>query len=172
MDIAGTKSILKILDPQAIRLWRDAVGDLHLELRTEEGETVHHERVRPLRAFPLTAPDTYITFFSERNDYLGVLESLDDVDERTEELLRDEMERRYFLPQIIQIHYLRIHAGIISWRVETDRGPRRFDVRDRDDIRFIPPRRMVIKDVDGNRFEIQDYMELDDRSLTLLEQLL
>jgi hypothetical protein len=172
MDIAGAGAVLKILDPRTTRVWRDAVGDMHLEVRGEDGEMVQHERVRPLRAFPLTAPDVYITFFSEKSDYLGVLESMSDVEERTEELLRDELERRYFLPQIIRIDFLRIHAGIIFWRVDTDRGPRRFDVRDRDDIRLMPPRRMVIKDVDGNRFEIQDYMELDDESLSLLEQLL
>ena len=104
--------------------------------------------------------------------YVGVIQSLSDVDEPTEELLRDELERRYFLPQILRIDFLRINAGIVSWRVETDRGPRAFDVRDREEIRFMPPRRMVLRDVDGNRYEIQDYKQMDDLSLYLLDQLL
>jgi len=172
MDIEGAGSLLKILDPETTHVWRDPVGDLHLEVRGDSGEQVHHERILLLRAFPLTAPDEFVTFFNEENEYLGVLESLQDVDERTEELLRAELEKRYFLPQILTIDFLRISSGIISWRVETDRGPRSLDVRDRDDIRFMPGHRMVIRDVDGNRFEIQDYTELDDWSFYLLEQLL
>ena len=170
MDGAG--SLLRILDPSTTRIWRDAVGDLHMEVQEESGETTHHESVRPLRAFPLTAPDEFITFFGEKNVYVGVIQSLSDVDEPTEELLRDELERRYFLPQILRIDFLRINAGIVSWRVETDRGPRAFDVRDREEIRFMPPRRMVLRDVDGNRYEIQDYKQMDDLSLYLLDQLL
>lgn len=172
MDIDGSLDLLKILDPKRIRVWKDAEGNLCLEVRDASGEVNRYERVRPMRAFPLTAPDEFITFFSEKNEYLGALEHLQGVDERTEELLRDELEWRYLLPQIQQIHRLRVNAGIISWQVETDRGPRSFDVRDRDDIRFMPGHRIVIKDVDGNRFEIPDYWQLDDWSYSQLEQLL
>ncbi|NLC56672.1 MAG: DUF1854 domain-containing protein [Armatimonadetes bacterium] len=172
MDIDGSVDVLKILNPATTRLWRDRVGNLCLEVRLADGEPVQYEKVRPMRAFPLSAPEEFITFFGEKNDYLGMLESLDGVDERTEELLRAELEVRYLLPQIVRIDRLRLNGGVISWRVETDRGPRTFDVRDRDEIRFMPGHRIVIKDVDGNRFEIPDYWELDDWSYSQLEQLL
>ena len=122
MDIEGAEGLLRILDPRTTHVWRDGIGDLILEMCDEAGETVRHEHICPVRAFPLTAADEFITFFTEENEYLGVLESLRQVDERTEELLREELEHRYFLPQITSISFLRINAGIIQWRVETDRG--------------------------------------------------
>ena len=61
---------------------------------------------------------------------------------------------------------------MISWDVETDRGPHHFDMRDRDDVRLVAGNRLLIIDADGNRYEVPDYSRLDSRSRGILEQLL
>ena len=60
-------------------------------------------------------------------------------------------------------------AQAARWEVETDRGYRVFDIRDREDLRLIGGTRVLLQDADGNRFEIEDIGELDDRSRRLLE---
>jgi hypothetical protein len=53
--------------------------------------------------------------------------------------------------------------------VETDKGQREFETRYKEDIRKLPGGRVIIKDADGNRYEIKDYMKLDKRSVSLID---
>jgi hypothetical protein len=59
--------------------------------------------------------------------------------------------------------------GVLHWVVQTDRGERRFDVRGRDEIQLVTPDHYVIRDIDGNRFEISSLLTLDARSLAMLD---
>ena len=85
-------------------------------------------------------------------------------------VLEEELAKRYFLPQIRAVYDLKSHMGVMTWEVETDRGRRQFEVRGRDNVRHLPGSRLVLRDVDGNRYEISDYRALDAKSLDLLEQ--
>ncbi|NLC56756.1 MAG: DUF1854 domain-containing protein [Armatimonadetes bacterium] len=172
MGVKDSTGLLKAFDPHRLRIWRDSFGDLQLETVEPDGERKRYERVYPSRAYPLTAPAEFISFFDPDDNFVGMLASLDDVDAATRRLLEEEFDRRYFVVRITAVQSLRVNAGIISWRVETDRGPRTFEVRDRDDIRTEPPARLIIKDVDGNRYEVPDHTRLDRVSRELLEQLL
>jgi hypothetical protein len=51
-----------------------------------------------------------------------------------------------------------------------DGGYRAFDVRDREDVRVFGGARVLLQDADGDRFEIDDIHELDDRSRRLLDK--
>jgi len=63
--------------------------------------------------------------------------------------------------------------GIVTWDVQTDRGPRRYIVRGlRDNVHEQSDFRLMVTDVDGNRFEIPDYTVLDARSRAKLELIL
>lgn len=59
--------------------------------------------------------------------------------------------------------------GVTRWKVETDRGPRTFDVATRHDVRPVGPNRYLIRDVDGNRYEIPNTAQLDAASRALLD---
>ena len=60
--------------------------------------------------------------------------------------------------------------GHLYWDVETDHGFRKFVTRARDEgIYPIGGRRLLIVDMTGNRYEIEDYHRLDARSLRFLE---
>ncbi|MBI3948083.1 MAG: DUF1854 domain-containing protein [Armatimonadetes bacterium] len=172
METPGGRSILKELDPEKTRFQLDEFGDLQVEMPGEEGETEQHARVRTTRTFPLTSPEEFISFFDEEDNYIGTLRHFRLVDPATRALLLGELDRRYFMPRIRQIRNIRISAGITSWEVETDRGLRRFDVRDREDLRPLPPNRILVKDADGNRYEIPDWTQLDQRSRDFMVQLL
>ncbi len=90
----------------------------------------------------------------------------------TRALLENELDQRYFIPLVITVNSFRLKLGVQSWEVVTDRGPRAFDVRERDDYRVLPTHRLLIRDVDGNRYEIPDYTALDPRTVDAIEQVL
>ena len=74
------------------------------------------------------------------------------------------------MPRVTDILDLRERMNGVEWEVQTNRGPRSFQVRHvRWSVRRIGPRRLVIKDVDGNRYEIRDWMQLSPASQKLLE---
>ena len=63
--------------------------------------------------------------------------------------------------------------GYSYWMVDTDAGPRRFTVQSgKNNVTVVAERRLLIVDVDGNRFSIADYTRLDRSVLRTLETLL
>ena len=53
--------------------------------------------------------------------------------------------------------------------VETTQGDVEFGIRTRYDIVTLESGRVLIKDADGNRYEIENYNKLDPKSIALLQ---
>jgi hypothetical protein len=83
--------------------------------------------------------------------------------------LAEELEKSYFIPQIKRITNLEEKYAISHWEVETNKGIHTFSVQNREEIRLLSSGRVIIKDSDGNRYEIPDYRKLDSKSLAFLE---
>jgi hypothetical protein len=62
-----------------------------------------------------------------------------------------------------------VDFGIQRWEVETDRGPRVFEVRSREDLRWLHPGHLIVRDIDGNRYEIKRFDDLDSASRIKIE---
>ena len=68
---------------------------------------------------------------------------------------------------------LKEEFGYSYWLVDTDAGPRRFTVQSgKNNVTVVGERRLLIVDVDGNRFFVDDYHRLDRNVLKTLETLL
>ena len=66
---------------------------------------------------------------------------------------------------------MRNEYGTSYWDVQTDRGPREFVVQNvSENAQWLGDHRLLITDVDGNRFEIPHLDELDKKSLAAVEQ--
>lgn len=161
------------LDPAQIDLDRDESGRLRLRLNgtRQDGHLgpVVYENVKPVRCFTHTLPERYISLCDAEGKEIGLIEDLAALPPAAHALLREELEKRYFVPEIVRIHRLTNNHGVTSWQVETDRGPRAFEVRSRDDVRRLPNGLILITDVDGNRFRISHRSHLDARSRGLLD---
>jgi len=160
-----TREVRK-LDPRRVTFRRNKRGQLVLILR--DGEVYEDVQVR--RTFPLSAPNRWLSVCTAEEEEIGLLPTLDGLDKQSRRLLQGELEKRYFLPQITVVHSVRSVRGVIHWEVETDRGPRTFEVRGRDNIRELPGQRLLIRDIDGNRYEIRDYRALDPRTVEEIER--
>jgi len=154
---------------QPILLTRDPSGSLRC---SADGEPPIE--VKPARLFPLTNPTQYIVLSDTEGNEVRTINDIGELDMESGEHLRAELDRTYFLPRIKHVLSLRESRGILQWSVQTDKGPREFEVRSRDDIRFLKHRRVqiIIKDIDGNRFEIWDAGRMDSRSRALLDRIL
>ena len=107
---------------------------------------------------------------ASRAEEIGVIKDIQKMDSQSQKIIEEELEIMYFTPRIIRIHRIKSERGSYKWVVETDKGEREFDIRHREDIRVIESNRVVVKDVDGNRFEIPNYNRLDSRSKSMLER--
>ncbi|MCS6859048.1 MAG: DUF1854 domain-containing protein [Abditibacteriales bacterium] len=157
---------IRYFDPKQIVIKRNQFNELVVEL--ENGETL--ENVTPVRAFPLTAPTKFIAITNQDGEDLGLIEDVEKLDRASRTILEEELAKRYFIPRIHRVLSLKNRFGVLSWEVETDRGVRTFEIRERDDIRRLPgTNRVLLRDVDGNRYEIPDTTQLDVASQMLLE---
>jgi len=147
-----------------IRITRNSQGALVLEQPGEEPRPV-----KPVRALPLTDPEHWIGLMDEKGKPLLMVESLASLDPDSRELLSRELEQTYFLPKITCIQSIFEDYGVLLVSVETDRGSRNFEIRSREHIRFLPAGRILLRDLDGNRYEVPCIQDLDPRSQTLAQ---
>ena len=159
-------SRLEIASPERVRIWRDPFRRLHVEV---EGEAEHVD-VRPAPVFPVSGTANYVSFLDGEDKEVLLLRNPEGLDPDSLRVLREELARAYFVPKITRILLIEDSHGAARWEVETDRGYRVFDVRDREDVRVIGGRRILLQDADGNRFEIEDAAQLDERSRKLLDR--
>jgi len=153
------------LDPTKIRIIRDSHRRVLLKVGEEE-KVVY----RVMRSFPLTGPEKYLSLADEEGKELGMIRQLKDLDPSSRKILEEELERAYFVPIIKRILAVKeLYGGVTDIAVETDRGYREFELRSKETIRFVGLSRIMITDVDGNRYEIRDMGAMDARSKSLIE---
>lgn len=158
--------------------YKDFRGDSdHVQIeRPQHGNNVrlrvngeNHDIGRIASAFPLSSSLESVAFFDTDGEEIGVMKKAEALDESSRCILREELEKSYFMPRILEIQEMVESLGIETWNVVTDKGERTFEVRDpRRKVRKLSETRVVIKDVDGNRYEIKDWTQLDRNSIRLL----
>ena len=164
----GLTDEVTYLDPDKARFFIDAFEDLNLELAG--GGTYAGVRVK--RAFPLTRDDCFIVVQDREGGEIGSLARLDELDRASRQVVEGELDRAYFTPRIQRITKVTVAYRVPRWEVETDRGPRAFEIySSRRDIRHLGGGRVLVQDADGNRYEIPDYRRLEPASRALVEEM-
>ena len=168
---AGPKTTtIRYLEPSRVRAWRPA-GSALLRIELAEDRTIVSAIIK--RVFPLSNESAFLSIQEKDGHEVGILKSLEGVDSMTRESIEAEFDRRYYTPKITQITTLVQEAGMWRFDVKTQRGEKRFFVRNWRDSAFeMNPGRWHILSVDGGRYELQDLSKLDEVSQRLLELLL
>lgn len=133
-------------------------GFVSLKLNGEE-----YPRVQVARMFPFTDPEEYISIrtVGERSKEIGIIKSMKELKKETAELLRGQLELRYFTPVITKVINVKEEYGHAYFDVVTDRGECRFTIRSGGgSVVHLSETRIIINDVDENRFEIPDVNKL------------
>lgn len=159
---------IRFLTPEEC-VFKVSVGGL---LSLQIGDDVY-EGISIQRAFPFSHGDAYLSVRDKDAKEIGMIRSLSQFGGEAERLIANELERRYFVPTITRISRIKEEFGYAYWDVDTDRGPRRFTVRGlQESVLPIGEQRILIIDVDGNRFEIPEVAALDAKSFKLIDALL
>ncbi len=156
---------VQFLDAPNVKIARNSFEELTVELP----DGTSHANVEAVRSFPLTDSNKYITLLDSEGGEIGIIQDIKHLPRESAETLVSELQKRYFMPKITKIHELEGEFGVTRWVVETNRGPVTFGMRTRYDVVSLENGRVLIKDADGNRYEIENYHHLDPESIVLLE---
>ena len=154
---------LKFLNPGEVGLFR--AGDA---LRATIAGDRSCLRVIPMRVFPISMRDRYISLRDMDGNELGVIRDPSELDKDSRKLLLNELRKRYFTPVIREIRSLSDKFGIVEWEVGTDRGTKTFLTRSLHDSLKETDDGLIITDMENNRYEIVNYSDLDPRSAAIL----
>ena len=155
------------LDAAKLRLTRSPLGTPRLEIQGE----VCHLRVIVRRLMPLSNPEQYISFSADEDTEFGILVEPAQLDSESLRILNEELHRRYFTPVIEKIYRVKEQFGIHEWEVKTARGRVTFSVRGlNQNVKQVPPARLFVTDVRGNRYDIPDYRQLDAQSFQHIQR--
>ena len=157
------------LDPKRVRLFRCPRGTLRLTITGDRSCL----RVQVARGAPLSDPDHYIAILDEADEEVCMMENPEELDEASLQTLREELARRYMTALVEKVYSVRSESGASYFDVQTHRGRREFVVQHiQESARWLGERRLLLVDVDGNRFEIPDLHALDKTSARLLQRVL
>lgn len=165
MEVAKIEDEIKPLDAKSIKIYRNELDDLVVEL--PDGSK--HENARAICAFPLSNPSEFIVFRDKEDNEIGLIENIKHLKSKSRKALEEELQKSYFIPHITKIKNLEEKFGVSQWEVETNKGTHTLNVKNREEVRLISSGRVLIKDADGNRYEILDYRKLDAKSIAFLE---
>jgi len=145
---------------------------LTLTAPNEEGvvETKEYPRIFLHRVFPFDHPYSYISVLDKDQKEIGLISEIDAFDAAVTEMLRAELDRKYYTPVIKQILSLKDKFGFSYWKVITDEGELSFTLRDTfQSLMKVGGTRIFVNDIDGNRYEIPNIEELDRKSFRKIE---
>ena len=115
--------------------------------------------------FPFMHKDELLSIRTcdERSKEIGIVEKLSDMRPEVVEMLTEQLTLHYFTPVITKIHKIKDEFGYAYWDVETDHGPCKFTIQmGGNAVVHLSDVRILIMDIDENRFEIPDIMELSN----------
>ena len=143
-------------------------SDIYLVTLTLKDGTVI-ENLEPRRLFPVSNANMYITLLDHDEKEVAFVRDLEELDKDSAAALRECFKEYYRIPQITRLISSEEKFGSLTWTVETDRGTVSFRIRNRhSDIKCWNNARILVRDTNDNRYEIDDYKLLDAHSRRLL----
>jgi len=131
-----------------------------------------YDRIAVYCAFPFTDPEKYISI-REANDKareIGIIKDLSELSKDTAKILKEQLAIRYFTPVITKINDIKDEYGFAYFDVVTDRGDCKFTIRmGGGSVVTLSETRLLISDLDGNRFEVPDTGRLSAGELKKLD---
>lgn len=140
------------------RVERDSAGRLVAHLSDRDQPVVD---VRVARCFPWSVPDQYVSLRDADGREVALLKNLEELDSASRDVVERELADKIFNPKIKKIISFNDEFGVVSITAETDRGTVTFQVRGRDDVRVLSSTRALLRDADGNCYELEDIRKLD-----------
>ena len=145
---------------------------LMLEHRTDgqlwaiQGELERAVRVR--RAFPWSEPGRFLSLRDHEDTEVALVADPAELDPQSQRALETALVQAGFVFAITAVVAIDEEVEIRTWRVETRQGSRSFQTRLDDWPRALPDGGLLIRDVAGDLYHLEDPARLDRHSRKLL----
>lgn len=153
------------LDASELVFGRDSRG----RLMAVDRRGIRHLALTPLRLFPMTDPDNWISVFDESGRELCCVPSIAELQEDSADALRKSLSDSEFIPTIERIVHISSNDPPCKWLVETDRGTTEFIIKDEKDLRRLSESKILIVDARGIRYSVPDIRKLNAYSRRAIE---
>jgi ATP-binding cassette subfamily B protein len=158
------------LYPQNTRLQLGEHHTLQVTVRDEAFDGVF-----AVRALPATCPEKYISLrhadVDGQEHEIGIVHDLSDWPGAARTLVEQALRRRYFIRMITAIEAIELKYGLLSFRVQTDRGPAQFTMRNsHSQAQDYSTTGKLLIDVDDNRYLVADLETLPRRQQSLFRR--
>ena len=131
------------------------------------------ENLFPRRLFPLTGLKKYITLLDQEGHEVAVIRDLCTLPDREKAIIEGCLEEYYLIPRITRIFECKESFGMLTLKVETDRGNATIEIRNiLHGLKLLYASRVLVRDSNDNRYEIPDLNKLDRKSRALLDSFL
>ena len=131
-----------------------------VSLKTDGKE---YARVGIYLTFPLTNPEEFLSIreADEKAKEIGMIEKLSLLKPDQQEMIREQIKLRYFIPVITKVLDVKDEYGYAYWHALTNFGVCRFTTRmSGNAVVSLSDSRLMVTDIDGNRYEIPDFYQL------------
>lgn len=132
-----------------------------------DGENVG--RVKIVCTQPLTRQFDYISVISMEDKEYGIIKSIDDFKDEQREFILNDIKARYFCPLITEIIDIKDKMGSFYFDVTISGHKKNFMVRDLTKNIRQQGSSVMITDMDGNRYKIEDINAINKKSRRKLE---
>jgi ATP-binding cassette subfamily B protein len=131
--------------------------------------------LRAVQALPVTYPRGFISLRCADAEgveqEVGMVRALEDWPAAERALLEKALAEQYFLRRITRIERIEQQYGLLTFEVQTDRGPARFVLRaSHSQAQEYGPRGKLLVDVDDNRYIVADVQALPRRQQALFRR--
>ncbi len=122
--------------------------------------------LEPRRLFPVNYSDRYISLLDGDGREHGIIRDISALSERSAEAIQAALDEYYIIPRITEVLEVYEKGSVNRWTVMTNRGKCSFQINSRySDIKPYPSGRVLVRDSNDNRYEIEDVKKLSRHSL-------
>ncbi len=163
---------MNLLNPKKIRIEKKADGSI--TLTREDGKAF--KNVHFLLLFPFTDLENFISAIVKKGtdqEQIGIISRLKDLPSSAEQVVREDLNKRYFIPEIKSIDRILDKYWFFEVHAVTDRGRKKFFLGStRESIRFKADSSMVLTDMEKCRYKITRFEKMPAKSRAELERIL
>ena len=132
-----------------------------------------YEKAELRRLFPISDRENWVSVIDTDEQEIAIIRSYDDITPESAAAVRACFNDYYLIPKITKITECNDKTGMLKIAAETDHGPTVFRIRNRhNDMKIYDPDRVIIRDSDDNRYEIESLEKLDRKSWLLIASFL
>lgn len=125
--------------------------------------------LEPRRLFPVSNPGEYISLLNKEGHEVALIKNLDDLNPESKATIQQSLDIYYLVPCIQKLLTSKNKNGTLVWTVLTTHGEKTFEIRNRNhDIKAEASGKVRIRDSHDNRYVIENWHDLDNKSIRLL----